>query len=89
MDMDKEKLDRLSQRIREAETKPDEKPELFSPRGAGYDFAGTLLGSVILGLILDRVFGTGTWCLIGTVVMGFVAGVYGLWKASQKPNDKE
>jgi F0F1-type ATP synthase assembly protein I len=91
MNSEKEKLDNLSERIRQAEagTKPKPSAESGSRHVAGYDFAGVLLGSVIIGVLLDRFFGTAPWCLVGMVAMGFVTGVVGLWRASQANEDKK
>jgi ATP synthase protein I len=86
MSSDKEKLESLSKRIRQAEAgaKPKPKAEPSPMRNAGFDFAGAVLGAVILGILLDRFFGTTPWCLIGMVVLGFVSGIMGLWRASQR-----
>jgi len=86
-----EKLDDLSERIRKAETgnKPEKKVESDPVRNAGYDFAGVLLGSIIIGVLLDRYFGTAPWCTIGMVGMGFVTGVVGMWRATQKTQGKD
>lgn len=90
MSSDKEKLEDLSQRIRhaEAETKPAPEAESNPLRNAGYDFAGTLIGSVILGVVLDRVFGTAPWCVIGCLVLGFIAGIMGVWNSMQRSQNK-
>ena len=86
-----EKLDDLSERIRKAEAgnKPGPKAKEDLVRNAGYDFAGVLLGSVIMGVLLDRFFGTAPWVTIGMVGMGFVTGVVGMWRATQKTQGKE
>jgi F0F1-type ATP synthase assembly protein I len=91
MGSEKEKLDDLSERIRQAEegAKPKPKAESGPLRGAGYDFAGVLLGSVIIGVLLDRFFGTAPWCLVGMVAMGFISGVVGLWRVLQAQGDKK
>jgi len=77
-----EKLADLAERIRKAEEKasPPRKEGLGFGRGSGYDFAGTVLGSVIMGILLDRQFGTSPWCLLVMVFMGFVAGGVGVWR---------
>jgi F0F1-type ATP synthase assembly protein I len=89
MSSDKDKLEELSQRIRNAEAKREPKLTPFLRNSPGYDFAGTLFGSIVLGLFLDHVFDTGTWCVIGSVGFGFVVGVYGLWKSANRPANKE
>ncbi|MFA5040516.1 MAG: AtpZ/AtpI family protein [Bdellovibrionales bacterium] len=87
----KEKLDDLSRRIRkvEADMNPAPKAEKNPLREAGYDFAGVLVGSVILGVLLDRFFETSPWCVIGMVVLGFVTGIMGVRRVLQKPEGKE
>lgn len=87
MSSDKEKLEDLSERIRRAEAKPERQVESSPWQNAGYDFAGTLIGSVIIGILLDRAFGTAPWILVGMVVLGFVTGIYGVWKMMQKPDE--
>ncbi|MDD4617495.1 MAG: AtpZ/AtpI family protein [Alphaproteobacteria bacterium] len=87
MSSDKEKLEDLSERIRRAEAKPERQVESSPWHNAGYDFAGTLIGSVIIGILLDRAFGTAPWILVGMVVLGFVTGIYGVWKMMQKPDE--
>jgi F0F1-type ATP synthase assembly protein I len=91
MSSEQEKLHNLSDRIRKAEaaSKPELKAESDPVRNAGYDFAGVLLGSIIIGVLLDRFFGTEPWCTIGMVGMGFVTGVVGMWRATQKTQGKE
>ncbi|MDR3423785.1 MAG: AtpZ/AtpI family protein [Alphaproteobacteria bacterium] len=89
MNPESEKLDALAQRIRQAEAKPKRKAEPGLARNAGYDFAGTVVGSVIIGVLLDRFFGTTPWCLVGMVVMGFVSGIMGVWSRMQKAPDKQ
>lgn len=91
MSSDKEKLDDLSARIRkvEAELNPEPKGESSPWRSAGYDFAGTMLGSVVLGVLLDRYFETAPWILVGMIVLGFIAGVCGVWKMMQKSSDDD
>ncbi|MDD3371410.1 MAG: AtpZ/AtpI family protein [Alphaproteobacteria bacterium] len=89
MSSDREKLDRLSERIRQAETKPKKKVESSPWRNAGYDFAGTLIGSVILGVLLDRAFDSAPWCLVAMVVLGFISGILGVWKVLQTKDPPE
>lgn len=93
MSSDKEKLDDLSERIRKAEAgaNPELKEESHPIRNRGYDFVGTLIGSVILGVLLDRAFDTEPWFLVGMVVLGFIVGIMGVWRSmqgSQSGDDK-
>jgi F0F1-type ATP synthase assembly protein I len=91
MSSDKEKLENLSKRIRQAKAEKEQKPkEEESPwRNAGYDLGGTLIGSIIFGVLLDRLFGTAPWILVGMVVMGFITGLMGIWKMMQRPDNSD
>jgi ATP synthase protein I len=91
MSSEKEKLENLAERIRRAEEGAKPKPMAGSDpvRNAGYDFAGVVIGSVVLGIFLDRFLGTGPWFLVGMVVMGFAAGLVGVWRSMQKSSGKE
>jgi len=92
MSSEKEKLDDLSERIRLAEegTKPKPVDESrFSRRNAGYDFAGSVLGGVVLGVLLDRAFETAPWFLVIMVVMGFISGIMGVWGTIKKSQNKD
>ncbi|MFA4995467.1 MAG: AtpZ/AtpI family protein [Bdellovibrionales bacterium] len=91
MSSEKDKFEDLSERIRKAEAggKPELRASSDPVRNAGYDFAGVLLGSIIIGVLLDRFFGTAPWCAVGFVALGFVTGVVGIWRTIQKTQDKE
>ena len=86
MGSEKQKLEELSGRIRQAQAKKEPEVEKSSSpvRHAGYDFAGTLFGSVVMGVLLDRFFDTSPWCLIVSIGLGFVTGVLGLWRSMKK-----
>lgn len=90
MDPQSEKLEQLSERIRQAEVKQNPQPEEAEKQGrnAGYDFAGTILGSVIFGVLLDRMFGTTPWCLVGAVVLGFITGTFFVMRGLNQSEDK-
>ncbi|MDD3029755.1 MAG: AtpZ/AtpI family protein [Alphaproteobacteria bacterium] len=89
MRSEKQKLDDLSARIRQAQAKKEPKTEkpLSPVRNAGYDFAGILFGSVLMGVLLDRFLDTSPWSLVSAVGLGFVTGVLGLWRSMQKSRD--
>ncbi len=92
MDPLSKKLNALSERIRKAENaeaKPGRKAEPNAALGAGFDFAGAIIGSVILGFLLDRLLGTAPWFLLGLIVLGFINGSVGVWRFLQKPRNKE
>lgn len=90
MGSDKDKLDKLSERIRKAEAENNPAPKATpSPmRNAGFDFAGSILGGAVMGVLLDRFFGTSPWLLVTMVVLGFATGVFGIWRMMQS-RDKE
>ena len=94
MDPEGEKRDSLSDRIRKAEAgaKGGAEPESKSPpvsAGAriGFDFAGSVVGSGIVGAIMDHAFKTSPWCLLGMVVVGFAIGIVSAWRAMQKSEE--
>lgn len=92
MDPLSKKLNALSERIRKAENaseKPRKKAEPNAALNAGFDFAGAIVGSVIFGFLLDRLFGTAPWFLLGMIFLGFISGSLGVWHFLQKPKDKE
>jgi|GEM_PF-4616364 ATP synthase protein I len=86
MDQESEKLDALSERIRQAKAgaKPESEKNQASARNSGFDFAGSVIGAGVIGFFLDRTFGTAPWCLVGMVVLGFVGGMASAWSAMQK-----
>ena len=90
MEPNSEKLDDLSERIRRAEAGKEAK-SVSQPSGSngrvGFDFVGSVVGSGIVGALLDRAFDTSPWCLLGLVVFGFAAGVMNAWRSMQKSSD--
>ena len=88
---DQEKFDDLSARIRDASAKPTpEKGESTGQMPAsrlGFDFAGAVIGSIILGVVIDHVFGTKPWGVLIMVVVGFTIGMMNMWRA-MTINDK-
>jgi ATP synthase protein I len=55
----------------------------------GFDFMGAVLGSALLGWLIDRNFGTKPWGLMVLILLGFGVGVMNVWRAIQKAgNDK-
>ena len=87
MDSESEKLASLSERIRKEESDKMPKPPSGGAGRIGFDFVGSVLGSVVLGVVCDRVFGTTPWCLLVFLVVGFIGGMVAVWKALQK-NDE-
>ncbi len=88
---DEKRLD-LSERIRAAQAKPEVTTPPDTQRNVGYDFVGAVIGSMILGWLIDRAFGTSPWGLVGAVIMGFAVGLMNVWRSiegSQAPKNKE
>lgn len=84
-DTENAKLDELEARIRRAGTPHFPSPEDSGDAGdrrVGYEFIGAVLGGVFLGLALDTTFPKiAPWGLIGMLVLGFIAGIYAVWRA--------
>lgn len=93
MDTQSEKLEALSQRIRQATAEAKEKQapkvKFDTSRNAGFDFAGAVIGTGVIGFFLDRAFGTSPWWLVGMVLLGFVAGIVGAWRSMRKTRDED
>jgi F0F1-type ATP synthase assembly protein I len=92
MGSDEEKLDALSERIAKAQIASEAKPEspstVVSSSGAGFDFAGSVVGSGIVGALMDRAFNTSPWCLLGMVIFGFGIGTFSAWRSMQKSENE-
>ena len=88
MNPEDEKLEDLSERIRKAEAKTEKSAPNAAGSRIGFDFAGSVLGSGIIGALADRAFGTSPWCLLGMVVFGFGIGIMNAWRSIQKPDGK-
>lgn len=86
MDSEGEKLDALSERIRKAsDARAEKKAETETGAGrVGFDFVGSVIGSGIVGGIIDHEFGTSPWWLIAMIVIGFAVGVWSAWRSMQK-----
>ena len=78
-----EKLKELSDRIQAAQAKGSVSAEDQPSRNAGYDFVGAIIGSMIVGWLIDREFSTSPWGLVGMVVVGFGIGVMNVWRSVQ------
>jgi F0F1-type ATP synthase assembly protein I len=89
-------LDKLGEKIREAEqhSHPPEKPP--SPIVQGYndgmqaatEFLSYAIGGGVLGFIIDRYAGTAPWGMIALCLAGFVMGVYRANQAMNKSSKK-
>ena len=92
-----DKLDRLTRHIDQAQEKhlgdtspAAQKRQEPSLRDAGFDFAGSILGSVLIGLLIDHSFHTAPWGLVTMMALGFCSGMVGAWRFMQKkPEDND
>ncbi len=68
--------------------KPQEKRELWrdtlNAMTVGWNLAVPIFGGVLLGFVLDRVFGTTYIFTIGLLVFGIFLGFYNLMRAIKK-----
>ncbi|MCL2473874.1 MAG: AtpZ/AtpI family protein [Alphaproteobacteria bacterium] len=94
----KDKFKDLESRINHAENKilkKDKKPSKnkykykYSFASVSYDLAGTTLGSLVIGLLLDHYFDTTPWLLVVMVLLGTASGILLLWKKQQEAEDKK
>lgn len=56
--------------------------------GLGIELFGSILGFTLVGLWIDRHYGTEPWALLICVVLGFIGGFYNLIRASFKAMDE-
>ncbi len=91
---EREKLDELAARIRQAEQKsPDDADPTSANMKAsrvGYDFVASILGSLLLGWLLDAAFPViAPWGLVAMVPVGFAVGMMNMWRNMSKtpPDD--
>lgn len=52
---------------------------------AAYGLLGAMLVGAGLGYVIDSNFRTAPWGIIGGSLLGFAAGLYGVYKALMKP----
>lgn len=87
---EKADLDRLGERIQTAkdENRGDMSPKDVQQENApmpisriGFDFLATIMGSAILGWLVDKGFGSKPWGMIAILILGFVAGIVGVWRS--------
>ena len=88
-DTDRDKLEALSQRIREAETAATAKPaipELPADREAakgsqiGFEFAAVVLVCTGAGWLIDLYLSTKPWGLLLMLCVGFAIGMFNVWR---------
>ena len=92
-DPEREKLDQIGARIREA-GKPEPDAELLSDADAfkgstiGLSIVATVVGCVALGWLADRLLGTSPWGILTMVFVGFAGGMYNAWAMTNGPKSK-
>ncbi len=68
--------------------KPETPAETIRKSGLAYSAALALVGSVvfllIIGWILDSLFGTAPWCLVGGIVVGSALGFYQFFRITSQ-----
>lgn len=46
----------------------------------GWTIAATLVVSLVIGVWIDRAFGTAPWATLGCALVGIAAGTYGVYR---------
>lgn len=93
-DLEHQKLDDLTARIKQAEAKPAVAPEMdenktIKTSRIGFDFMGAVFGGALLGWLADKAFPEITpWGLIGLTVVGFFGGVWNVGRALMSGKDE-
>ncbi len=68
--------------------KPETPAETIRKSGLAYSAALALVGSVvfllIIGWILDSLFGTAPWCLVGGILIGSALGFYQFFRITSQ-----
>ena len=52
--------------------------------GVGFEFGFAVIVLTLGGWWLDRRWGTGPWLMLTGMTLGFVGGVYNLWKMGKR-----
>jgi len=94
-DQDQSRLDGLAQRI--AAAKHDDKrleagdtveaEDQSQGRNIGFDLIATILGSMLIGWLIDRSFGTGHWGLFIMIPVGFIVAMFQVWRSLNNNSD--
>lgn len=58
--------------------------QLLSLAGVGYEFAASIGLGALLGWLTDRWLGTRPWCILIGTGIGFVAGIYRLFRVAMR-----
>ncbi len=91
-DPERDRLDDLAERIRQAEKRAEPTPaksetDVEADRATvkasrmGFDFAAAVLICAALGWLIDRILGTGPWGIILMLFAGFAVGMMNVWRA--------
>jgi ATP synthase protein I len=96
-DPERDKLDALAARIRQAGEKAGIRPpetaktnrNTASVTRIGSDFVVTVLVCTGLGWLADREMGTTPWGIVAMLFIGFAAGVMNVWRALEGQRKQE
>jgi ATP synthase protein I len=83
-DKEQQRLAELEARIQKAKGAASSGPaDGGTTRGgnAGYEFAGTILGCLLIGWLIDTYAHVSPWGIVSMMAVGFAAGVLNLWRA--------
>ena len=56
----------------------------LGPAGIGMEWAASVIGLTLLGLWIDRRWGTAPWALVICFTIGFVGGTYNFIRSARK-----
>ncbi|MCP4660901.1 MAG: AtpZ/AtpI family protein [bacterium] len=60
----------------------DRRPGWYRHAGMGVELFGAVLGFTLVGIWIDRHFGTGPWAVVICVILGLIGGLYNLIRQS-------
>lgn len=87
-DPERDKLDELGARIRQAKGEKLPADEAVASSGdlakagrIGFDFVATISVCIVLGWLVDRELGSKPWGFLTGLLAGFVTGIANLWRA--------
>lgn len=89
-DPDKDELEVLSAKIRQAKESSDAKPKKQEDEKAsggvsklaqiGTNFVATVIACMVFGWLVDDALGTSPWSLLIMAFVGFVTGFWNMWR---------
>ena len=94
-DPERAKLDTLAEQIRQAEAAASPLPERDQEETAsfsrmGYHLAGIILGSMFVGMLVDKVVpALAPWPLMGMILLGLIVSMVSVWRVLGDPKPKQ